>query len=133
MRAAISSPLRPPILLQDHGEKESLSARPPLSYEDMGYTNVVRNGGAITTRCKRSNGWETPDHIDTNLEAEFRMLRLAPSPVPTCPLTSDRDEYLVHHQDNTLESRVHGVRAAAINMHVLSVQILHNHVQCVSA
>mmetsp|Transcript_82313 Transcript_82313/g.133578 ORF Transcript_82313/g.133578 Transcript_82313/m.133578 type:complete len:325 (+) Transcript_82313:48-1022(+) len=66
---------------KDHGEKESLSARPPLSYEDMGYTNVVRNGGAITTRCKRSNGWETPDHIDTNLEAEFRMLRLAPSPV----------------------------------------------------
>ena len=70
--------------LQDTHDTQSATARAILSYEDLGYTNVIRNGGAITTRCKKSMGWETPTNIDTNLVPEFAMLRLAqtPSPVP---------------------------------------------------
>jgi hypothetical protein len=72
--------------LQDTHDTQSISARPTLSYEDMGYTNVIRNGGAVTTRCKRSMGWETPTNIDANLMPEFAMLRVikTPSPVLLC-------------------------------------------------
>jgi hypothetical protein len=68
--------------LQDNHDTQSISARPTLSYEDMGYTNVIRNGGAVTTRCKRSMGWETPTNIDDNLLPEFAMLRVIKTPSP---------------------------------------------------
>jgi hypothetical protein len=60
---------------------QATTARPTLSYEDLGFTNVLRpGGGAVTTRCRRSMGWETPDQIDERLQGEFAMLRLAKSP-----------------------------------------------------
>lgn len=61
---------------------QSKSARPTLSYEDLGYTNVIRNGGAVTTRCKRSTGWETPTNIDANLLPELARLRFIQTPCP---------------------------------------------------
>lgn len=68
--------------LQDHNDVQSFSARPQLRLQDFGYINVERNGGAVTTRCKKKGGgWATPENVPPELQAEFLRLRLVKTPV----------------------------------------------------
>mmetsp|Transcript_24324 Transcript_24324/g.57931 ORF Transcript_24324/g.57931 Transcript_24324/m.57931 type:complete len:282 (-) Transcript_24324:347-1192(-) len=51
-----------------------------VSEELLGLTTVNRDSGAVTTRCARSMGWETPDGIDEESKATLYLTRSAPTP-----------------------------------------------------
>eukprot|EP00286_Rhodomonas_abbreviata_P020861 CAMPEP_0181296218 /NCGR_PEP_ID=MMETSP1101-20121128/4578_1 /TAXON_ID=46948 /ORGANISM="Rhodomonas abbreviata, Strain Caron Lab Isolate" /LENGTH=292 /DNA_ID=CAMNT_0023401051 /DNA_START=141 /DNA_END=1019 /DNA_ORIENTATION=+ len=52
-----------------------------ISDESLGFTTVPSNTGAITTRCVRSMGWETPVAIDENSKPTLYLTRAAPTPL----------------------------------------------------
>lgn len=70
---------------------QSKTARATLSFEDLGYTDVMTTRGAITTRCKKSMGWEDPTEIDPHLFAEFQMTRACRTPTGNSPEFRHRD------------------------------------------
>ena len=72
---------------------QSKTARATLSFEDLGYTNVMTTRGAITTRCKKSMGWEDPTEIDPHLFAEFQMIRACRTPTGNSPEFKHRDAF----------------------------------------
>jgi hypothetical protein len=81
-RSALTLAVSACMPLQDHNDVQSFSARPQLRLQDFGYINVERNGGAVTTRCKKKGGgWATPENVPPELQAEFLRLRLVKTPV----------------------------------------------------
>ena len=63
-------------------QAESRRMHAAISEEDLGYTTLATNGGgAVTTRCRRSNGWETPFQIDPMLTDEL-VCTVHPNPAP---------------------------------------------------
>ena len=78
--------------LQD-SDVQSRTTRASLSFEDLGYTNVMTNRGAVTTRCKQSTGWEDPTRIDPLLVSEFQMIRACKTPTANSPEFKHRDAF----------------------------------------
>lgn len=70
---------------------QTQTTRATLSFEDLGYTNVMTNRGAVTTRCKKSTGWEDPTQIDPHLMSEFQMIRACKTPTVQSPEFRHRD------------------------------------------